>query len=361
MRRTTTLLIVTAAVLVSLGAPTGVAVADAPVTVGVDGPETAAPGERISLNVTTTAETPVYGVQFELALSTATTGKVEQGEFLSRDASSVVLVREFADSSVSYGETRTGTGTGVTGEGTLARVELTVPESTDDDQLGISFETVKVSDPDARTVEVATEGTTVDVISSDGGSAGDAGGGGSSAGGGESESNDNDGDDPETATRTSQPETAQTGTAEWPAVVPSSVADRFDDTSRVRVVITLDDDASLSTFVDRLEANGGTGIRRYDQQNSVSVVVSEETLRSVSRFDGVRQVRYDSSGTVRATTAGTATSREDATATASSGVSTASPTSVGTTSTTFGLFGQPVIPLVVAVLCGVLWWRRTNR
>jgi hypothetical protein len=362
MRHRSLTLVVTIALLLA-GSTAAVTVgASSHATVELTGPESVEPGDTVTVTASIDTDTPVYGVQFRLSLSTSVSGSVEKGDFLAGNASSVVVVREVSDRTVRYGETRTGADDGVTGSGTLARIELTVPESTDADQLDLSFETVKVSDPNAQPVNASGEGLsmTIGAASDDGsdaddgaGGGGGGGGGGAGAGGGGGGGGAGDG---ETTTATAPTTDA------WPASVSASVVERFETADRVPVVVTVDPDADPAAVAERLESGGATEVQVHGDLNAVSATVSQETLRSVASRDDVIRVQYGSPAPPTATGDGSGGTPTPAGTDAADSTPAPEPTptptpAAGTTSTQFDLFGQPSIPLAV-VVAGFLWWRR---
>jgi len=358
-------LVVTIALLLS-GSIAAVTVgASSHATVELAGPETVEPGETVTVTVRLDTATPAYGAQFRLSLSTPASGSVSKGSFLAGDASSVVVVREFSDTTVRYGETRTGAEDGVTGSGTLASIELTVPESTDADKLDLTFETVKVSDPDAQSINVSSQGLTIDIAGGSGSgsdSDSDSSSSSSSGGGANSGSSSSGGGGGSASSATTTQPTA-TPTDAWPAAVSSTVVSQFETASRVPVVIALDSGTEPAVIAQRLESSGATEVRVHADLNAVSATVSESTLRTVASRSDVRQVQYGSPATVTAASSGTTTTApagtETPASTAADETATATP-AAGTTSTQFDLFGQPAIPLAV-VLVGFLWWRRRLR
>ena len=368
MKRSQALLVVIFAVLVSSSLFTAVGTADSHVSIELDGPSTADAGETVSIDVRMTAETAVYGVQFEVSSSTPVTGSVRQGQFLGEGASSVVLVSGVSETEIEYGETRTGAEDGVRGEGILATVELTVPASTETDQVDLAFAVVKVSDPSGTPIEADTQGMRIDV--NEAASAGGSGGGGGGGGGdGSSEDGTAEGTAETTAAAETATEQATSGTSaastEWPATVSASVVQQFESQSRVRVIVSVDSSTSLSAFADRLEANGAQQVERHDQLDSVSAVVTAETLRAVAGESAVTAVRYDSSvqsmestdgapGTV--SSAGEAGTAAPATEQAQA---VTSQSETGETSSTFSVPRGPTaaVGVGVAVVVALLWWR----
>lgn len=358
MKRSQPLVVVVVAVLVSSSLFAIVGAADSHVSIELDGPSTADAGETVGIDVRMTAETAVYGVQFQVTSSTPITGSVRQGQFLGEGVSSVVLVNGVSQTEIEYGETRTGAEDGVTGEGTLATLELTVPASTDASQVNLSFAIVKVSDPSGTPVETATQGMRINVEATDAGGNG-GGSGGSSENGAAKEGRET------TAVAETAAERTTSGipalSAEWPATVSSSVVQQFESQSRVRVVVSVNSSTSLSAFADRLEANGAQQVERHDQVDSVSAVVTAETLRTVARDSAVTTVRHDSSveSTVSASgTSGTAApAGETGTAPGTEQAAVVSPAETGERSSAFGVSHGPVTAVGVVVVVALLWWR----
>jgi hypothetical protein len=359
MRHRSLTLVVTIALLVAGSAAAVTVGASSHATVELAGPESVEPGDTVTVTANIDTATPVYGVQFQLSLSTPVSGSVEKGEFLAGNASSVVVVREVSDETVRYGETRTGADDGVTGSGTLARIEFTVPESADSDQLDLTFETLKVSDPNAQPVNASGEGLSMTVGTADGDDADDGSetndGDGASGGGGGGGGSAGDGETTTTTGATADP---------WPASVSASVVERFETADRVPVVLSVDPDADPAAVAERLESGGATEVQVHGDLNAVSATVSRETLRSVASRADVVRVQYGSPSTPTPAdgTSETATPTPAGTDAGTAGsTATATPTpAAGTTSTQFDLFGQPAIPLAV-VVAGFLWWRRRLR
>ncbi|WP_255196398.1 PGF-pre-PGF domain-containing protein [Halorarius litoreus] len=147
-----------------LGLCLGVATATAvPATVSVDAPETASPGETVTVTVDIATDTPVYAAQFGLSFPTAGSAThATPGNFLSQNASTFVVANQVDDGRVSFGESRRETQTGVTGSGTLATVDVTLPaDASGSVTLGLSD--VKVAASNGSSVPVETAGTTIDI------------------------------------------------------------------------------------------------------------------------------------------------------------------------------------------------------
>ena len=360
MRSTTlTLAVAMLVVVAAAGAPlTAVAAAQsAPATLELSGPDSVSPGETVTVEVamSATETAPVYGAQFTLSSSSMVEGSIEKGGYLAQDASSIVVVGRVAGMIVEYGATRTGSEAGVTGEGTLAVLELTVPESTSADELVLEFDNATVADAEAATVDVATSGLTIDVAASE------------SGGGSGSRSGDDSDTDPATATTApGGTTTTPAGTATpdaLPSVVSPAVVDRFDSAERVPVVVVLDSGTSPSAVAERLEERGATDVSVHESVNSVRATVTRSTLRPVVT-DGVRSVRYDDSALSASTGSSAQSPDADPTSTADSsdsGEATGtSPPATGTTTTEFPVFSGPAVPMV-ALLAGVALWRRRRR
>jgi hypothetical protein len=361
MKHRQVLLSVIVVVLVSSSLFVTVGVADSDVSIQLDGPSEAQAGETVSVEVRINAETAVYGVQFQVTSSLPVTGNVRQGQFLREGASSVVLVSDVSGTRIEYGETRTGAEDGVTGEGTVAIIDMTVPASTETNRIDLSFAAVKVSDPSGRSVETATQGTQIDVHEASGGGGGGGGGGGSNSNGAAE-------DTAETAVATQTAgERTVTGTAvastDWPATVSSTVVQQFENKSRVRVIVSVDSSIALSTLADRLEANGAQQIERHDQLDSVSAVVTAETLRAVASDSAVTAVRYDSSAQSSESAdgaSGTPASAGEAETLAPATERTqavTSPAVTGDTPATFRVPRGPAAAVGIGVVVTLLWWR----
>lgn len=362
--RSNPLVLVLVVFVVSLAAATvavgGIAAAETPAELTLSGPDTAESGETVTVSVEIAADVSIYGVQYQLTSSTPITGSVEKGGFLEGNGSSVVIVNTVDNSTVDYGETRTGP-TGVSGEGTLSTLELTVPASTSTDRLTLSFARAAVSDPSANPVETTTRNLTIELDQvSDSGTASPSGedddnseSGGPASGGA--------GGGAQATTTAAADVTAQSSA--WPPTVPDDVRSRFADNDRVPVIILLSSEGDADSLAAALTSQGAVSVRQHDASNSVSATVTANSLRSVADQSTVRAVRYDSSAsTVSATdapetpapTAASEASDQQRSPTTVSQPSTT--TQTVTTSTTFPVFG-PVAPLLGVFALAVLFIR----
>ncbi len=134
-------------------------------TVSVDAPATAAPGETVTATIRIDAESSVYAAEFELSYPSAGAAtQATPGGFLSANASTFVVANRVNESAgrVSFGESRRDTQTGVTGEGVLAEVDVTVPTDASG-TVALSLPSVKLAAPNGSAVPVAVENATVDV------------------------------------------------------------------------------------------------------------------------------------------------------------------------------------------------------
>lgn len=147
-------------------------VADTTARVGLSAPATVAPGETVTIQVNVTTTRPLYAAQFGLAFDEAvlTPSSVKKGDFLSRDARSILIANETGPGTVSYGETRAGTDTGVNGSGTLATVSVEVAEEAAGESVVLEPRDVKLVTPATETVTTSTGNLTIEVNESSGGS-----------------------------------------------------------------------------------------------------------------------------------------------------------------------------------------------
>lgn len=164
------------ALLVGLSLGVATAAAATPATVTVDAPETASPGETVPVTIAISTDSPVYAAQFDLTFPSAGSAtQATPGDFLSENASTFVVANRVDDARVRYGESRRETQAGVTGSGTLATVEVTLPaDATGTVELGLTE--VKLAAPNGSSVPVATEGATIEVESGGGATGGSDGG-----------------------------------------------------------------------------------------------------------------------------------------------------------------------------------------
>jgi hypothetical protein len=340
---------------------------DPSVSITLEGPATITTGKSVSIEVTMTAPVPVYGVQYRLRSSTPISGSAAKGEFLGQNASSVVLVSQVGDTSVSYGETRTGTERGVTGTGTLSTLSITIPESTSASNLTLSFVETRVANPSGSPVDVTTEGLTLSVVAADDtrtGSPSDSdrtdedGGDASGSSGG---ANRTSGSADEGTTKVGGPGIASSPTARWPAVVPDTVRSQFDERERVPVIIVLSSGTAPAQYLTTLTAEGATNVRHNDESNTVRAVVTASTLRLVAARSGVQSVQaVPAPDTTARTEASFTVAMSSAPTPVNTSAAATSSGTPGTTSTTFPVFSP------LAALCGglavvVLFVRRRIR
>lgn len=160
-------------------------VVDTTARVDLSAPATVAPGETVTIQVNVTTTRPLYAAQFGLAFDEAvlTPSSVKKGDFLSRDARSILIANETGPGTVSYGETRAGTDTGVNGSGTLATVSVEVAEEAAGESVVLEPRDVKLVTPATETVTTSTGNLTIEVNESSGGS--DDSDGGRGGGGGQ--------------------------------------------------------------------------------------------------------------------------------------------------------------------------------
>lgn len=290
------------------------------VTLTVDAPESAAPGEEVTVTVTADAETPLYGVQYTLSFDSAVLSvqRVEQGSFFSDEGDSLLLAKRVDASAgrIEYGETRQGSDSGITGSGTVTRVRFVVDTDPSTDEVRFTLSDVKASDPDGQPLETTTQTATLTIHSSDG-----------------------TGTDAGQATATG---TDQSTVAPWREKLTTTLKEELEKSDVVPVIVVVADSADLDPVTDAIERTGGDEVEPLPSIHSIAAVVDHETLAEVAKRDDVERVRYDSRVSVNTTSetneSGTTTESETAvsptTSSESAGTTTTSSEPAGATTAT---------------------------
>lgn len=309
------------------------------VTLSVDAPGSAAPGDEVTVSVTASAETPLYGIQYTLSFDAESLSvkRVAQGTFFSDEGASLLLAKEADDSTgqVEYGETRQGTETGITGNGTVTRITFVVDENPAAEEVQFTLADVKASDPDGQPIETTTRTATLAIGDSDG----------TTTGGGQS-----------TATETDGPTATDRSTAEpWRQKLTTTLEQELAESDVVPVIVVVADSADLAPVADALEQQGGDDVETLASIHAVAAVVDHDALAAVAKRSDVERIRYDSRVSVNTTTetSPTATGSETTTPTPTeSATPTASPddTPSAATETSTSADGFGVVSSVLGLL-----------
>lgn len=126
-------------------------------------------GELVYVEISVDSSVNVYAAQYFLGFDTSAfeVFSQEQGEYLSSDGSSTSVIANAYDNTkgyVTYGETRTGTTTGVSEKGVLATITLKVKDDAPTGDYVLHLYDVVVADPTASPIQnVSTVPATVHV------------------------------------------------------------------------------------------------------------------------------------------------------------------------------------------------------
>jgi|GEM_PF-4685467 len=256
-------------VLCSLAAPaaTSAQAQSAPASFGVTGPESVSAGETVTLNVTLDTDTPAYAVSADLRIEGGRALSMEMGPFLGSDL--LVLDRSASGGSASFGATRAGVDSGVSGAGTVAQVTVAVPDDATG-PLSVSFTDTGVADPNAT--EVATTGAALEIPlagPTDSGDSDDSTDSGDSTGGGIGTGDDDAGSD------TASPVSDALGSEEGSTAVVAQVAE----------------DVSLDTVARALRANGARSTYTLPGSHAVGARIDAGAAGTPAGIEGVTALR----------------------------------------------------------------------
>lgn len=254
-------------------------------TLIVDAPESAQPGEEVTVSITINSETPIYGIQYSLSFGadSLSVQSVDQGTFFSDEGGSLLLAKETAESDgrIEYGETRQGADTGITGSGIVTRITFVVDNNPGAEEVQFTLNEVKVADPNGQPIETTTEPTTLAI--------GDAAG--TATGGAQS-----------TDTATSQPTSGDQSTPEpWREKLTATLEAELANADVVPVIVVVSDSADPTPVADALEQQGADDVQTLASINAVAAVVDADVLAVVAQRSDVDRIRYDSRVSVNTT------------------------------------------------------------
>lgn len=287
------------------------------VTLTVNAPSSATPGEEVVVRIDVDAEAPIYGIQYTLSFDadTVSVQRVEQGTFFTDEGASLLLAKDVDESAgqMEYGETRQSADSGITGEGTVTRITFVVDENPQDEEVRFALNEVKASDPDGQPIETSTQSATVVIAGSDSTSTAA---------------------DQSAATDTEQSTASGESTVEpWREKLTATLEEEVGGSNVVPVIVVVAESADLESVADSLNQQGATEVEALASIHAVAAVVDEDTLAETAKRDDVERIRYDSRVDVNDT--GTPTKVTE-TKTVTTDISTEQPTDSATSTMSAG-------------------------
>jgi len=290
------------------------------VSLAIEAPEEVEPNETITLSVRANATEAVYGIDFAAAYDPdrAEVDDVSSGAYLGDGAGTIVGTAgaDPDERRISYAESRTEVESGVTGEGVLATVTVTVDENATGD-LSFEFTEASAVDPAVEDLSVQTSGTTVSLPENESGSSdsGDSAdpdsienGSSSTAtgddsenasdeespldsGNGDTDSTDDESSTDKTTSESDESDDSASSDDDWPETVDDEVRAQLDAGERVGVIVHVD--GNSDSVATALRDANATEVQRFESRNIVAALVDRAAVRAIAGREDVTQIESD--------------------------------------------------------------------
>ncbi|MEZ3163924.1 cohesin domain-containing protein [Halorubrum sp. RMP-11] len=290
------------------------------VSLAIEAPEEAEPNETITLSVRANATEAVYGIDFAAAYDPdrVEVDDVSSGAYLGDGAGTIVGTAGANpdEQMISYAESRTVVESGITGEGVLATVTVTV-DGNATGNLTFEFTEASAVDPAVEDLPVETSGTTVRLPENESTPSGS----GDSADPGSTENGSSSnitGEDPENAPDEKSPPNSGNGNTDstddesstdgstsasdesddsassdddWPETVGDEVRANLDSRERVGVIVHVNGDTD--SVATALRDANATEVQQFASRSVVAAFADRTTVRAVAARENVTQIESD--------------------------------------------------------------------